>query len=147
MEINRNSAICVEGYNYENEQSMPEEIRVAFEHVLAGALTEKHALFHGSKARVVPKLNCRIVCDSKEFGDASDLTPEQRRLYEESISKLLPGYFAARVAQVETRLQRRNKLFVACISLAASMSYLWYHGCLSDSKFVFHFIRFLCGLK
>jgi hypothetical protein len=126
---------------------MPENIRVAFEHVLAGALTEKHALFHGSKARVVPKLNCRIVCDSEEFGNPADLTTEQRRMYEEGLSKLLPGYFAERVTQVETHLQRRNKFVVACISLAATTSYLWYNGCLADSKFLFHFIRFICGLN
>jgi hypothetical protein len=58
----------------------------------------------------------------------------------------LPGYIAARVAATEARVQRRNKLMVALTSLAATTAYLWYHGCLTDPKFLTHFLRFLFGL-
>ena len=146
MQVDSNSTICVDGNNYQNEDCMPENIQQAFEDVLETALNAKRAFFQGSKARFVPKLNSRIVCETEEFGNAADLPTEQRRIYEEGLAAILPGYFSERVAEVETRLQQRNKLVVACISLVATTSYLWHHGCLTDSKFLFHFIRFLFGL-
>ena len=146
MQTSPDATICVDGNNYQNEDGMPEHIRQAFERVVAGTLKAKRALFQGSKARFVPQLNSRIVCDSEEFGSAAELPSAQRRLYEEGLAAILPGYFAERVAQGEARLQRRNKLVVVCISLAGTISYLWYHGCLTDGKFLFHFIRFLFGL-
>lgn len=143
--MNSDSTICVDGNNYPNEECMPANIRQSFEHVVEGALKAKRALFQGSKARFVPKLNSRIVCETDEFGDAADLPIKQRRLYEEGLAALLPGYFAERIAQCEAQLQKRNKLVVASISLAVSTSYLWHHECL-NSKFLFHFVRFLFGL-
>jgi hypothetical protein len=145
-QISSDSTIFVDGNIYENEECMPENTRQAFEHVVEAALKAKRALFQGSKARFVPKLNSRIVCDSEEFGNAADLPIKQRRLYEEGLAAILPTHFAERVAEGEARLQQRNKLFVACISLVGSTSYLWYHGCLANSKFLFHFVRFLCGV-
>ncbi len=124
---------------------MPENLRQAFEDVVVDALRAKRALFHGSKARFVPLLNSRIVCDNGEFSDISELPAKQRKLYEESLAALLPGYISERVTENEALLQQRNKLMVACASLIATLSYLFYHDCL-NSKFLFHFIRFLCGL-
>lgn len=140
-----NATICVDGNNYETEENMPENIRQAFDRVVAGALKARRSFFVGRTARFVPTLRSRIVCDSEEFSNVSELSSAHRRLYEEGISALLPGYIAERVAQGEARLQQRNKLLVACASLAATTSYLWYHNCFS-AKFLFHFLRFLCGL-
>ena len=69
----------------------------------------------------------------------------QRRVYEDALTAILPGYIAERVAQGEARLQQRNKLLVACASLVATTSYLWFHECLT-AKFLGHFVRFLFGL-
>jgi hypothetical protein len=146
MQTTLNATICVSGNNYQNEDSMPENIRQAFERVISGALKAKRSLFAGSSARFVPTLNSRIVCDSGEFTNVSELPSAQRRLYEDALAAILPGYIAERVAQGEARLQQRNKLMVACASLIATTTYLWYHGCLTDSKFLTHFIRFLFGL-
>ena len=70
----------------------------------------------------------------------------QRRLYEDALAAILPGYIAERVAQGEARLQQRNKLLVASASLVATTTYLWFHGCLTDARFLGHFVRFLFGL-
>jgi hypothetical protein len=139
------SAICVNGHNYESEESMPENIRQGFERMVAGALKAKRSFFVGRTARFVPMLKSRIVCDSAEFSDSRLMPTADRREYEDLLSAMLPGYIAARVAQGEARLQRRNKLVVALTSLAASTAYLGYHGCF-NSKFLVHFLRFLFGL-
>lgn len=144
MQTTFNPTICVSGNNYQNEDSMPENIRQAFERVVSGALKAKRSLFAGSSARFVPKLNSRIVCDSVEFSNVSEMPSAQRRLYEDALAAMLPGYIAQRVAQGEARLQQRNKLLVACASLIATTSYLWFHDCLT-TKFLVHFVRFLCG--
>ena len=146
MQTTFNPTICVSGNNYQTEDSMPENIRQAFELVVSGALKAKRSLFAGSSARFIPKLDSRIVCDSGEFSDVSEMPSAQRRLYEDALAAMLPGYFAQRVAQGEARLQQRNKLLVACASLAATTTYLWFHGCLTDPKFLTHFVRFLFGL-
>jgi len=146
MQTTLDAAICVSGHNYQNEESMPENIRQALERVVSGALKAKRSLFAGSSARFVPTLNSRIVCDSAEFSSVSEMPSAQRRLYEDALAAMLPGYFAQRVAQGEARLQQRNKLLVACASLVATTTYLWFHGCLTDPKFLTHFLRFLFGL-
>jgi hypothetical protein len=146
MQTTFNATICVSGNNYQNEDSMPENIRQALERVIAGALKAKRSFFAGSSARFVPKLNSRIVCDSAEFSNVSEMPSAQRRLYEDALAAILPGYFAERVAQREARLQQRNRLLVASASLVASTTYLWFHGCLTDPKFLTHFVRFLFGL-
>jgi hypothetical protein len=146
MQASLNATICVNGSNYQSEDSMPDNIRQAFEGVVSGALKARRSLFVGRTARFIPKLPSRIVSASGEFTDSDEMPSEERRLYEDALAALLPGYFADRVAASEARLQRRNKLLVTMASLAASTTYLWYHGCLTDSKFLFHFVRFLCGL-
>jgi hypothetical protein len=146
MQTTFSATICVNGNNYQSEDSMPENIRQALERVVAGALKAKRSIFVGSTARFVPKLNSRIVCNSEEFSNASELPPAQRRLYDDALAAILPEYFAERVAQGEARLQERNKLLVVFASLVATTSYLWFHGCLTDAKFLGYFIRFLCGL-
>jgi hypothetical protein len=114
--------------------------------VISGALKAKRSFFAGSSARFIPKLDSRIVCDSAEFSSVSEMPSAQRRLYEDALAAMLPGYFAQRVAQGEARLQKRNKILVACISMVATTTYLWFHGCLTDPKFLTHFLRFLFGL-
>jgi hypothetical protein len=146
MQTTFDPTICVSGNNYQNEDSMPENIRQAFERVISGALKAKRSFFAGSSARFIPKLDSRIVCDTGEFSDVSEMPSAQRRLYEDALAAILPGYIAERVAQGEARLQQRNKFLVACASLAATTSYLWFHGCLTDPKFLTHFMRFLFGL-
>lgn len=146
MQTTFNPTICVSGNNYQTEDTMPENIRQAFERVISGALKAKRSFFAGSSARFIPKLDSRIVCDSAEFTSISEMPSAQRRLYEDALAAMLPGYFAQRVAQGEARLQQRNKLFVACASLVATTTYLWFHGCLTDPKFLTHFMRFLFGL-
>jgi hypothetical protein len=145
MQTSLNATICVEGNNYETEESMPENIRQAFERVLSGAMKARRSFFVGRTARFVPMLKSRIVCNSEEFSNVSDLPSAQRRLYEEGLAALLPSYIAERVAQGEARLQQRNKLLVTCVSLVATTSYLWFHGCFTG-RFLFHFVRFLCGV-
>jgi hypothetical protein len=146
MQTTFNPTICVSGNNYQTEDTMPENIRQAFERVISGALKAKRSFFAGSSARFIPKLDSRIVCDSAEFSSVSEMPSAQRRLYEDALAAMLPGYFAQRVAQGEARLQRRNKFLVACTSLVATTTYLWFHGCLTDPKFLTHFLRFLFGL-
>jgi hypothetical protein len=146
MQTTFDATICVNGNNYQSEDSMPENIREAFERVVAGAVRAKRSLFAGSKARFIPKLNSRIVCDGGEFSTAAEMPSAQRRLYEDALAAILPGYIAERVAQGEARLQQRNKFLVACASLVATTSYLWFQGCLTDPKFPIHFLRFLFGL-
>jgi hypothetical protein len=146
MQTTFDSVICVNGNNYHSEESMPENIRQALNRVVSGALKARRSLFVGRKARFVPTLKSTIVCNSEEFSDISKMSSAQRRLYEEALAAILPGYITERVAQGEARLQQRNKLLVACTSLFATTTYLWFHGCLSDARFLFHFIRFLCGL-
>jgi hypothetical protein len=146
MQTTFNPTICVSGNNYQTEDTMPENIRQAFERVISGALKAKRSFFAGSSARFIPKLDSRIVCDSGEFSDVSEMPSAQRRLYEDALAAMLPGYFAQCVAQGEARLQQRNKLLVACASLVATTTYLWLHGCLTDPKFLTHFLRFLFGL-
>lgn len=146
MQTSFDAAICVNGNNYHSEENMPENIRQAFERVVAGALKAKRSIFAGSTARFVPKLNSRIVCNSQEFSDASEMPSTQRRLYEDALAAMLPIYIAERVARGEARLQQRNKLLVVSASLVATTFYLWFHGCLTDLKFLFHFVRFLFGL-
>jgi len=145
METCLNATICVNGNNYQSEESMPENVRQAFERVISGALKARRSFFIGRSARFVPLLRSRIVCDSEEFSNVSEMPTAQRRLYEEGLAAILPGYIADRVAADEARLQRRNKLIVTLASLVATTSYLWFHGCLTDPKFLFHFLRFLCG--
>ncbi len=145
MHTTLDAAICVNGHNYESEESMPENIRQGFERVVAGALKAKRSLFIGRTARFVPMLKSRIVCDSAEFNDSREMPSADRREYDDLLSAMLPGYIAARVSQGEARLHRRNKLVVALTSLAASTSYLWYHQCFT-SKFLLHFVRFLFGV-
>jgi hypothetical protein len=144
MQTSFGAIICVNGNNYQSEDSMPENIRQAFERAVAGALKAKRSLFVGRSARFVPKLNSRIVCDSEEFSNVSEMPSASRRVYEDALTAIFPGYIAERVAQGEARLQQRNKLLVACASLIATTSYLWFHDCLS-TRFLVHFIRFLCG--
>jgi hypothetical protein len=146
METSFGATICVNGNNYQSEESMPENIRQAFERGVSGALRAKRSFFVGRTARFVPKLGSRIVCDSGEFSNVSELPTAQRRLYEAALAEILPNCFAERVAQQEARLQQRNKLLVACASLLATTSYLGFHGCLTDARFLGHFVRFLCGL-
>ena len=146
MQTSLNATICVNGNNYQSEDSMPENIRQAFERVVSGALKARRSLFVGRTARFVPKLKSRIVCNSEEFSNVSEMPTAQRRLYEDALAAILPGYIVDRVAESEAQLQRRNKLVVALTSLVATTSYLWFHGCLTDPKFLFHFLRFLCGL-
>jgi hypothetical protein len=146
MQTSLNATICVNGNNYQSEDSMPENIRQAFERGVSGALKAKRSLFVGRSARFVPTLKSRIVCDSEEFGNVSEMPAAQRRMYEDALAAILPGYITQRVAQGEARLQQRNKLLVACASLIATTSYLGLHGCLTDARFLTHFARFLCGL-
>jgi hypothetical protein len=146
MQTTFNSTICVNGNNYQTEDNMPENIRQAFERVISGALKAKRSIFAGSTARFIPTLNSRIVCDSEEFSNVSEMPSAQRRLYEEALAAILPGCIAERVAQGEARLQQRNKLLVAVGSLVATTAYLWFHGCLTDARFLVHFVRFLFGL-
>jgi hypothetical protein len=146
MQTSLNATICVNGNNYQSEDSMPENIRQAFERVVSSALKAKRSIFAGSTARFIPKLNSRIVCNSEEFSNASEMPSAQRRLYEDTLAAILPGYIAERVAQGEARLQQRNKLLVASASLVTTTTYLWFHGCLTDVKFLGHFVRFLFGL-
>jgi hypothetical protein len=145
MQTSPNATICVNGNNYQSEDSMPENIRHAFERAVSGALKAKRSLFVGRTARFVPKLESRIVCDSEEFSNVSEMPAAQRRLYEDALMAILPGHFADCVAQGEARLQQRNKLLVASASLVATTTYLWFNECLT-AKFLFHFVRFLCGL-
>jgi hypothetical protein len=112
--------------------------------MVSSALKARHSFFVGSSARFVPKLKSRIVCESGEFGDSCEMPESERRLYEQALAAMLPECIAERVARSEIRLQQRNKLFVASGSLIATLGYLAYHDCLS-SKFLIHFIRFLCG--
>jgi hypothetical protein len=146
MPASFNATICVNGNNYQSEDSMPENIRQAFERGVASALKARRSLFVGQSARFVPALKSRIVCDGGEFSNVAEMPSAQRRLYEDALAAILPGYIAERVAQSEARLQRRNKCLVASASLLATTGYLWYHGCLTDGKFLFHFARFLFGL-
>jgi hypothetical protein len=146
MQTTFDTTICVSGNNYQSEASMPENIRQAFERVVSGALKAKRSLFVGRSARFVPKLESRIVCNSEEFSNVSEMPAAQRRLYEDALTAILPGYIAQCVAQGEARLQQRNKFLVASASLVATTSYLWFHGCLTDGKFLGHFLRFLFGL-
>jgi len=146
MQTSLNATICVSGNNYQNEDSMPENIRQAFERVVSTALKAKRSLFVGRTARFIPKLQSRIVCDSEEFSNVSEMPSAQRRLYEDALAAILPGFIAERVAQGEARLQQRNKLLVASASLVATTTYLWFHGCFTDARFLVHFIRFLFGL-
>ncbi|HMG04279.1 MAG TPA: hypothetical protein VK581_02385 [Chthoniobacterales bacterium] len=146
MQTILNATICVNGNNYQSEDSMPDNIRQAFERVLSGALKARRSLFVGRTARFIPKLGSRIVCGNKEFSSVADMPSAQRKFYEDALAAILPGYIAVRVAESEARLQQRNKLMVALVSLAVSTTYLWFHGCLTDPKFFFHFLRFLCGL-
>src|ERR1043166_4387380 len=106
MQTTFNATICVSGNNYQNEDSMPENIRQAFERVISGALKAKRSFFAGSSARFVPKLNSRIVCDTGEFSDVAEMPSAQRRLYEDALAAILPGYIAERVAQGEARLHQ-----------------------------------------
>jgi hypothetical protein len=145
MQTSPDAAIYVDGNNYESEESMPENIRQAFERVVSGALKARRSFFVGRTARFVPKLGSRIVCNSEEFNNVAELPSAQRRMYEEALAAMLPGYISERVAQGEARLQQRNKLVVASASLVATTSYLWYHGCF-NLRFLFHFLRFLFGL-
>ena len=145
MQTSFNATICVEGNNYETEESMPENIRQAFERVVSGALKARRSFFVGQTARFVPKLKSTIVCNSEEFSNVSELPSAERRVYEEGLAAILPGYIAERVAQGEAQLQQRNKLLVTCASLVATTSYLWFHECFT-ARFLFHFIRFLCGV-
>lgn len=145
MQTSLDATICVDGNNYQNEDSMPENIRQAFERVVSGALKAKRSLFVGRSARFVANLESRIVCNSEEFSNVSEMPAAQRRLYEDALVALVPGYFADCVTQGEARLQQRNKLLVASASLVATTTYLWFNGCLT-AKFLFHFVRFLCGL-
>ena len=142
METTLDATICVNGNNYQSEESMPENIRQAFERVVASALKAKRSFFVGRSARFVPKLESRIVCDTGEFTDVSELAPAQRRCYEETLAQLLPGYITQRVAQGEARLQQRNKFLVASASLLATTGYLWFNDCFT-TKFLGHFLRFL----
>jgi hypothetical protein len=144
MQTTFNSTICVNGNNYQSEDGMPENIRQAFERVVASALKARRSLFVGRSARFVPKLDSRIVCDSEEFSDVSEMPSASRRVYEDALTAIFPGYIADRVAQGEVRLQQRNKLLVACASLLVTTSYLYFHDCLT-TKFLLHFVRFLCG--
>ena len=144
MQTTFHSPICVNGNNYQSEDSMPENIRQAFERVISSALKARRSFFVGRSARFVPQLNSRIVCDSEEFSNVSEMPSAQRRIYEDALTSIFPGYIADRVAQGEARLQQRNKLLVASASLVATMSYLWFHDCLT-AKFLFHFLRFLFG--
>lgn len=144
MQTTFSPTICINGNNYQSEDSMPEHIRQAFERVIASALKAKRSLFVGRSARFVPQLNSRIVCDSEEFSNVSEMPSASRRAYEEALTAIAPGYIAERVARGEARLQQRNKFLVACASLLATTSYLWFHDCLT-TKFLFHFLRFLCG--
>ena len=146
MQTTFNPTICVNGNNYQSEDSMPENIRQAFERAVSSALKAKRSLFVGRRARFVPKLNSRIVCDSEEFSNVSEMPSASRRIYEDALTTIFPGYISERVAQGEARLQQRNKLLVASASLVATTSYLWFNGCLTDAKFLGHFIRFLFGL-
>jgi hypothetical protein len=145
MQTTLGATICVDGNNYQSEDSMPENIRQAFERAVAGALKAKRSFFVGRSARFVPTLNSRIVCDSAEFTSASEMPSAQRRAYEEALTAIFPAYIAERVARGEARLQQRNKLLVASASLIATTSYLWFHDCF-HAKFLFHFVRFLFGL-
>ena len=146
MQTTFDTTICVNGNNYQSEDSMPENIRQAFERAVSSALKAKWSLFVGRRARFVPKLNSRIVCDSEEFSNVAEMPSALRRVYEDGLSAIFPGYIAERVAQGEARFQQRNKLLVASASLVATTSYLWFNGCLTDAKFLGHFIRFLFGL-
>lgn len=146
MQTSLNAIICVNGHNYQSEDSMPENIRQAFERVVSGALKARRSLFVGRTARFIPKLKSRIVCNSEEFSNVSEMPTAQRRLYEDALAAILPGYIADRVAESEARLQQRNKLLVALASLVATTTHLWFHGCLTDPKFLVHFLRFLLGL-
>ena len=146
MQTTFDTTICVNGNNYQSEDSMPENIRQAFERAVSSALKAKRSFFIGRRARFVPKLNSRIVCDSEEFSNVSEMPSAQRRVYEDALSAIFPGYITERVARGEARLQQRNKLLVASASLVATTSYLWFNGCLTDAKFLVHFVRFLFGL-
>ena len=146
MQTSLNATICVNGNNYQSEDNMPENVRQAFEQVVSGALKAKRSLFVGRTARFVPKLKSRIVCNSEEFVNVSEMPTAQRRLYEDALATILSGYITERVAQGEARLQQRNKLLVASASLVATTTYLWFHGCLTDARFLGHFVRFLFGL-
>ncbi len=145
MQTSLNPTICVNGNNYLSEDSMPENIRQAFERVVSGALKARRSLFVGRTARFVPKLKSRIVCNSEEFSNVSEMPSSERRLYEDALASILPGYITDRIAESEARLQQRNKLLVALTSLVVTTSYLWFHGCLTDPKFLLHFVRFLFG--
>jgi hypothetical protein len=144
METTFNSTICVNGNNYQSEDSMPDNIRQAFERVISSALKAKRSFFVGRSARFVPTLNSRIVCDSGEFSNVSEMPSALRRVYEDALTGIFPGRIAERVAQGEARLQQRNKFLVACASLLATTGYLWFHDCLT-TRFLVHFVRFLCG--
>ena len=146
MQTSLNATICVNGNNYQSEDSMPENIRQAFERVVSGALKARRSLFVGRTARFVPKLESRIVCNSEEFSNVSEMPSAQRRLYEDALAAILPGYITERVALGEARLQQRNKLLVASASLVATTTYLGFHGCLTETRFLIHFLRFLFGL-
>ena len=144
MQTSLGATICVNGNNYQNEESMPENIRQAFERAIASALKAKRSFFVGRSARFIPKLDSRVVCDSEEFSNVTEMPSATRRAYEDALATIFPGYIAERVALGEARLQQRNKLLVACASLLATTSYLWVHDCFS-TKFLIHFVRFLCG--
>ncbi len=79
MPTSLNATICVDGNNYESEESMPENIRLAFERVVSGALKARRSFFVGQTARFVPKLKSTIVCNSEEFTNVSELPSGQRR--------------------------------------------------------------------
>jgi len=145
MQTTFDTTICVNGNNYQSEDSMPENIRQAFERAVSSALRAKRSFFVGRSARFVPKLNSRIVWGSDEFSNVAEMPSAQRRIYEDALTTIFPGCIAQRVAQGEARLQQRNKFLVASVSLVATTSYLWFHNCLT-AKFLGHFIRYLCGL-
>lgn len=144
MQASFSATICVNGNNYQSEESMPENIRQAFERTISTALKAKRSFFVGRSARFIPKLDSRIVCDSAEFSSVAEMPTATRRAYEDAIATIFPGYIAERVALSEARLQQRNKLLVACASVLVSTSYLWFHDCF-NTKFLLHFVRYLCG--
>src|ERR687888_2659254 len=122
MAVGFTTKIRLNGREYASAEEMPATVRQAYNR----AVGETAVLRSG--ARLVGKLNAKVIVNDREFSSPGDLPVAERRLLQDALAALLPNNLA--LSADEARKIRRRKILLTSIAvtLAAAVGYLWLQG-------------------
>ena len=122
MAVGFKTKIRLNGREYASAEEMPATVRQAYNR----AVGETAVLRSG--ARLVGKLNAKVIVNDREFSSPAELPVAERRLLQDALAALLPNDLALSVE--ETCRIRRKKMLLTVVVVAAMAATVYFclHG-------------------